>query len=194
MRLYGTVTSPYVRRIRVLGSEIAEPIEMVDTTTPEGQRELRARSPLGLVPIAEIDGRVVLDSRVIVSALLRARGRGPLRAEEADDETLLTVADGALDSLINVFYLVNRDGADPALPYLARQRERAEEALRWLGARLHGPSFSATGGLGVPELALTTALGWMRFRKVLDVDAAPALAAFSAAWEARPSFAATRPG
>jgi glutathione S-transferase len=194
MRLYGSFTSPYVRRLRILARELGEPVELVDTTTPAGQAALRAVAPLGKVPIVELDGEVVFDSRVISDLLVARRGRGPLRPPQAGDENLRSVADGALDALVNTFYLVRQDGADPALPYLARQVERAAEAFAWLAERVHGPSFSRDGGLGLPEIAVVTALGWTHFRGVYDPAAHPSLAALCATWEARPSFAATRPG
>lgn len=194
MRLYGTFTSPFVRRLRVLARELGEPIALVDTATPEGQQELRTRAPLGKVPTAEMDGELLFDSRVISDALVARRGRGPLRAPRPGDENLRTVADGALDALVNAFYLVRRDGADPSLPYLRRQVERAEEAFAWLAERVHGDSFSPEGGLGLPEIAVVTALGWATFRDLYDPAHHPPLIALVTHCEARPSFAETRPG
>src|SRR6478672_6182552 len=126
MKLYGTTTSPFVRRVRIVAAELGEPVELVDTATEEGTRALQAVTPLWKVPVAELDGELLFDSRVICDALVAARGWGPLRPSVAADANLRTVADGALDSAINWFYLVRRDGAETDLPYLRKQRERVD--------------------------------------------------------------------
>lgn len=59
MKLYGTTTSPFVRRVRIVAEEIGEPIEWINTAVEAGQAQLRALSPIRKVPIAVIDGRVV---------------------------------------------------------------------------------------------------------------------------------------
>ena len=54
MTLYGTTTSPYVRRVRVVTLELGLPLTWVDTFTDAGQAALRARSPVWKVPVVEI--------------------------------------------------------------------------------------------------------------------------------------------
>ncbi len=198
MKLYGTVTSPYVRRVRIVAAELGEPVELVDTFTEEGQAALRAASPIWKVPAAELDGTLVLDSHAVVDALIAARGHGTLRPVRADwrwvESNVHHVVDGALDSLINVFYLA-KDGVGPdQAPYLAKQRDRAAAALRWVEGALHGAQLTDEPGLGIVEIALITALEWMQFRRTYPVDAHPGLVAFLAAHAERPSVVATRPG
>lgn len=193
MKLYGTVTSPFVRRVRILALELGEPVGFVDINTDDGKAALAAVTPLAKFPVAELDGRLWLDSRVISEELVAARGHGPLRRSRPEDRNVLTVADGALDAAINWFYLVRRDGGDPNQPYLLKQAARVDAALDWLGARLVGGSFAPEGGLGLPEIALATALEWMIFRDVRPIAANPALGGFVAAWKDRASFVATRP-
>jgi glutathione S-transferase len=54
-------------------------------------------------------------------------------------------------------------------------------------------AFGAGQGFGRAELALFTALQWMRFRNVVDVAHWPKLAAFEQSWAERPSLASTTP-
>ncbi len=200
IRLFGTTTSPFVRRVRVVAAELDQRCELVDTATPSGQAELRARSPIWKVPAAEIDGRLVLDSHAIVELLLATHGPGPLRAyDPLDVETRNTIAviDGALESLINVMYL-GKDGVSPEqASYLTKQRERAAAAFAWLEQRVDagdGVSLSPPGaGLGSAEIALVTAIGWVRFRETYPIDRHPALVRCFEHHDARPSFVATRP-
>lgn len=196
MRLFGTTTSPYVRRVRVVALELQLPLELVDTFTPAGQAALRERNPLWKVPAVELDGQAIFDSRVIIEHLLRRHGPGPLARVDEDDldaQNLVTVIDGALDALINAFYL-QRDGitAERAA-YVAKQHDRAAAALAWVEARVDDVWLTRARAFGLPELALVTALDWMRFRSAYDVERHPGLVRCMERHGARESLVATRP-
>lgn len=202
IRLLGTVTSPFVRRVRVVCLEKGIPFSLVDTSTAEGQQALRAASPVWKVPTAVLaDGRAVWDSRLIIEELFAQHGGwAPLRGPPTDsrqrleEEELMVVVDEALLSLIRLFYL-QKDGLDVTqAPYLVKERERAHNLLAWLDGRVRGACCTPVDGFGRAELALFSALAWMRFRAMADVDAYPKLAAFERAWAERPSLVATRPG
>ena len=84
MRLYGTHTSPFVRRIRILAAELGEPVDWIDTALPEGQEQLLEVSPLAKVPVAVIEGDTVFDSRLILGPAGRSAGiRPPARHRPA---------------------------------------------------------------------------------------------------------------
>lgn len=196
MQLYGTTTSPFVRRVRIVAAEVGEPVDLIDTHTPEGEAALRATSPIWKVPVAVIDGDTVFDSGVISELLIARRGWGALRSSAADpiaDRNARTVADGALDAAINWFYLVRRDGGDTSLPYLRKQRDRVDAALEWLADRVLGNAFDPAGGLGLTEISVVTALDWMAFRDVWPAGRHPVLGPLVGAWSLRPSFASTHP-
>lgn len=196
MKVYGTPTSPYVRRVRVVALELSVPVDLVDTRGPEGQAALRKVSPIWKVPVLVRDGREPLyDSHAITAALLRDHGPGALRVPVDPDEeaNLVSVSESALDALTNVFQL-EQGGADvSAVPYLAKQKDRAAACLGWIAARLRGPWLTADERLGMAEIALQVGLDWMAFRKRFPVDDDPRLAAFRAFHGRRPSFATTAP-
>lgn len=195
MKLYGTTTSPYVRRVRVIAAEIGEPIERVDTAPEEGQAALRAISPIRKVPVAVVDGRTIYDSRAIIDYLTLTRGFGAI--EPARDRwrelNLVNAIDAALDSVIQLFYL-RRDGvAAEGSPYAMRQQGRADAIFAWLATELAPDRRGFSTGFGLPELALVTALDWMDFRASYPTERAAALAGVREAWRDRPSLAETRP-
>lgn len=196
MRLYGSITSPYVRRVRVVADELGLPFELIDSVPDAGQGELRKRNPIWKVPAAEIDGQLVLDSHVITELLLERYGRGklaPLPVDDIESRNAISVIDGALDALINAFYL-GKEGVTPEqAPYLKKQRERAGSALSWLEHNVHEPFVTSKQQLGLPEIALGSALGWMRFRGVYDIEQHPRLMRCFEALEKRNSFAHTQP-
>ncbi|HTR51648.1 MAG TPA: glutathione S-transferase N-terminal domain-containing protein, partial [Kofleriaceae bacterium] len=128
MKLYGTTTSPFVRRVRVVAAEVGEPIDRVDTATDAGMAALREVSPIRKVPIAVVgDGRTLFDSRVIIDWLVTTRGYHDLAppADPWHEANLVNAVDAALDAVIQLFYL-RRDGvAIDGTPYATRQTERA---------------------------------------------------------------------
>lgn len=196
IRLYGSNTSPYVRRVRVVADELGLPLELIDSVPDAGQAELRKRNPIWKVPAAEIDGQLVLDSHVITELLLERYGRGklaPLPVDDVEARNAISVIDGALDALINTFYL-GKEGVTPEqAPYLKKQRDRAGSALSWLEQNVHEPFVTSKKQLGLPEIALGSALGWMRLRNVYDVEQHQRLMRCFEMLENRPSFHSTQP-
>jgi glutathione S-transferase len=187
MKLYGTTTSPYVRRVAVIAAEVGEPVEWVDTAAEAGQAALRAISPIRKVPVAELDGRTLFDSHVIADWLITTRGWGGL-APPRDawrEANLVNAADAALDSMIQLLYL-RRDGVPiDGTPYAQRQLDRTAAILSWLGGQLD------PARLGLAELSAICALDWMDFRAMYPTEGV--LANVRAAWRDRPSLVATRP-
>ena len=132
MKLYGTTTSPFVRRVRVVAAEVGEPIERIDTATDAGQAALREVSPIRKVPVAIVDGRTLYDSRAIIDWLTTTRGwrRARAAARSLARAQSLNAIDAALDSVIQLFYL-RRDGvAIDGTPYAERQLDARRRDLR----------------------------------------------------------------
>lgn len=196
LQLFGTTTSPFVRRVRIVAAECGLACELVDTASEAGQISLRAVTPIWKVPVARIGERTVFDSHAITELLL-AEHPSPLRPfdplRDLDERNIITVIDGALDAAINAFYF-RRDGYEPeTMPYTRKQLERTDAALAWLDARIDGDWLTATPRLGLAEIALVTALGWMQFRGAVDIERFARLRRAFERHDARASFAATRP-
>ncbi len=205
IHLYGTVTSPFVRRVRVVALEKGLPLTLVDVAGDDGQAALKAISPIAKVPVARFDdGRVVYDSRVILDELCHATNGGwaPLRTPaddirgRVDDENAVNLIDEALLSLVRLFYL-KRDGADLAVAYLQKEQGRARSIMQHLNDNLHGHHLTVRGhedgGFGRPELALATSVAWMAFRNTFDLSTTPKLQAACEHWSLRPSLQQTKP-
>jgi glutathione S-transferase len=189
MKLFGTTTSPFVRRVHVIAVEIGEPIEWVDTATEAGQAALREVSPIRKVPVAIVDGRTLFDSQVIGSWLTATRGHGGLAPPRDPwrERNLVNAADEAILSVIQLFQL-RRDGvAIDGNAFATRQLDRTDAIFQWLGNELSARDF------GVAELSAICALDWMDFRATYPTERAAALAPVRAAWRDRPSIAASRP-
>ncbi len=195
MELFGTPTSPYVRRVRITALEFDLPIEMIDTRGPREQEMLRSLNPLWRVPAARFGDEVVFDSAAIINRILEDSGNHMETAPGKpywEASNYLHAIDGALNSAINSFYL-KKDGVDPkTIDYLAKQDARVGNTMAYLNDVLHTEDLACTCP-STAAVALFTTLDWMVFRKAYDVSAHSALAQFHSNWAERPSFAATRP-
>jgi glutathione S-transferase len=189
VKIYGTTTSPYVRRVRVVAQEVGVPVERIDTATEDGQAALREVSPIRKVPVALIDGRTLYDSRAIIDWLTTTRGWGTIAPprDRWRELNLVNAIDAALESVMALFHL-RRDGiAIDGTPFALRQLERTDAIFTWLAPQLSAQSF------GLAELSCACALDWMDFRQSYDTRRAAALDPVRAAWRERPSLVETRP-
>jgi glutathione S-transferase len=197
-KLYGSPTSPYTRKIRILARAAGVDVTFIDTRTEEGASALAHLAPLGKIPVAEIADvpapRVLPDSGLIAAWLwarhasaLRAAGFAAAPEDPWAERELTIVVEGALDAAINRFYLL-RDKL-PDQGYVKRQNDRVATALAWLEA--YGPAFERP--VSAPALSLGCALDWMAFRAVVDLARTPRLLAFRAAWTASGVGAGTEP-
>ncbi|HVU50064.1 MAG TPA: glutathione S-transferase family protein [Polyangia bacterium] len=201
LKLYGTTTSPYTRKVRILGRAAGYAVALVDTRTEEGAAALARLAPLGKVPVAELPGApspVVLPDSGLIAAWLWERHAAAMRAagfaapavgSAADwaERELVLVVEGALDAAINRFYLLRDQLPDQG--YVTRQRDRVSTTLAWLDARM--PAFARP--LSPAALSLGCALDWMVFRDVTDLVRFPRLVTFREAWKASGVGAGTEP-
>lgn len=207
MVLFGSTTSPFVRRVRVVAEMLDMPVRMVNTMTDDGQKELAQVAPLKKIPVASISGELVFDSHAILDVLLsqnrekaqQAGFRLPAATGSAAwirESNLCLAVDGALESAIRVFY-VRRDGVDiETIPYLKKEHIRVAETMAWVDAQISDTPVAAdtlASRFGLFELSLATTLDWMRFRSAFDFSGLPHLAAFYAASSTLPCLQSTTP-
>jgi glutathione S-transferase len=196
MKLYGTTTSPFVRRVRVVAAEVGEPIDMINTAHEDGQKALRQTSPIWKVPVAEIDGRTLFDSRAIIDWLVTTRGWGGLTPpkDRWAEGNIVNAIDAALDSAIQLFYLKRENVPAEGTPFHAHNMGRADAIFAWLGTQLAADRRSfGGGGLGLAEISIVATLDWMDFRATYPTDRAGHCNHLRAHWADHPSLATTRP-
>ena len=196
MKLIGSKTSPYVRKVRVILAERSIAHEFVDDNVWSPETKVTAFNPLTKVPALVLDdGETLYDSRVIAEYLDALSGGGfvPKDARERAlvrrDEAL---GDGISDAGILARLERQRDAArqDPA--WIARQLGKVDAGVKAV-SRIVAARKGAPMTLG--DIACACALLWVDFRMPeLGWRKDPALAAWIAPIEARPSFANTRPG
>jgi glutathione S-transferase len=209
LKLFGHDASPFVRRVRVVLAELQIPFERDTHGWQDPAAEFVAASPIQRVPMLDLGPgapvRHVFESRVIVTLLYglphpTPAGDPPFQDTLLDpalrllDQNALSVTDAAQDSLVNVFLLENDGIRAEQASYLQRQVSRARGCLDWLEGAYRGRRTLSPGRLAYADVAVLSLLGWIRFRKRLDLAPWPELLAFEAAHAERPSLASTRPG
>jgi glutathione S-transferase len=208
LTLFGHDASPYVRRIRVLLAELRIPFERDAHGWQDPAPEFAAASPIQRVPMLDLGPsarvRHVFESRVIAQLLYGLPhpppgGDPPFQDSLLDpslgllDQNILSVADAAQDSLVNVF-LLEGDGIQAGQStYLQRQVARGRGCLDSLEQTYRGKRTLSPGRLAYADVAVMSLLGWIRFRNRLDLAPWPALLALEAAHSERPSLGSTRP-
>ena len=105
MKLLGSNTSPYVRKVRVVMVEKKLDYAFVTEDVWGAQATITETNPLGKVPCLVMEGgEALFDSRVIVEYLDTLSPVGklipPVGRERAEVKTWEALADGVLDALL----------------------------------------------------------------------------------------------
>lgn len=196
MKLYGSQTSPYVRKVRVVAAERAIPVDFtVEDPWQDGAR-LHAMNPIGKVPVLELDdGQVLFDSLLLIE-YLDAKAPGPrlLPAEGDARWTALrghALAHAIIDAAVTRLLETRRPESFQMPDRMAREETRLGRILDRAEIEL---------GDGDPnrpslvELMLGVALQYLDFRHPHGWRTQrPRLAALTARLATRPSFRDTQP-
>jgi glutathione S-transferase len=201
MKLLGTDTSPYTRKVRLVLLEKGLPHEYLVDPPREPGSEVPKLNPLGRIPTLVLDdGSILFDSPVICEHL-DALTPSP-RLLPADPAARLRVkrwealADGLMDAAVAVRVEQVRPAERQEPSWIALHQRAVDRSLAWAATELADGEWCEGAALTLADLALAAALGYLDLRQPeRDWRAAhPALAAFAARLWARQSVQATRPG
>lgn len=170
MKLIGSTTSPYVRKVRVVMAEkkldyafLLENVWAEDTTIQES-------NPLGKVPCLLMeDGGAMFDSRVIVEYLdtLTPVGRliPSLGRERAEVKCWEALADGILDAAILVrLEKTLRPQEQQSEDWINRQMNKVNAGLKAISLGLGDMPFCSGSRLTLADISVACLLGWLSFR------------------------------
>jgi len=200
MKLLGSLTSPYVRKTRIVLAE--KKIEYIfDIEDPWNEKSRVAdANPLGKVPVLVLDDDSTLfDSRVIVefldsvspiSRLIPSNNR-----EKIDVKRWEALADGVLDAAVAVVLERRRPAKQKSETTIKRQMDKIERGVAVMARDLGDKPWCCGNALTLADIACGVALGYLDFRhsaydwRVLYAN----LAKLAARLAERPSFADTLP-
>lgn len=175
MKLIGSVTSPYVRKVRVVMADKKLDYSFIQENVWAADTTIQQTNPLGKVPCLVMeDGSTLYDSRVIaeyldtltpVCKLLPPNGR-----DRAETKVWEALADGVLDAAVLVrLETTLRPEAQQSPEWIARQWGKVHAGLRTMSERLGESSFCAGNHYSLADVAVGCALGWIAFR-FPDID------------------------
>jgi glutathione S-transferase len=203
MKLIGAITSPYVRKVRVVLAEKKLECGFVPEDVWSADTHIAVSNPLGKVPCLILDGgEPVFDSRVIVEYLdgLSPVGKliPPSGRERVEVKTWEALADGVLDASILARLEAtwpHRSPEQRSQAWIDRQMSKVDLALASMAKGLAEKAYCTGSHLTLADIAVGCALGYLDFRfPDLDWRAAhPNLGQLLTKLSERPSFAASRP-
>ena len=170
MKLLGSDTSPYVRKVRIVLAEkkIDYQYERVDVSGPDAP--IKQFNPLGKVPCLVLeDDTGIFDSRVIVEHLDNLtpvhRLIPPSGRARTEVRRLEALADGLLDAALLIrTELTQREEALRDQKWIARQMGKIEAALAVMSQDLGENTWYCDGKYSLADIAVGCALGYLDFR------------------------------
>jgi len=178
MKLYGSTTSPFVRRIRLylsLNNVSANGHQFVnlDIFSEAGRVQLIKDNPTLKVPYLVDNEQHIFDSRVIFRYLAQKFDQPMISWHE---ENLLTLIDAANDSFVTLF-LLRRSGIDSKedVLFFNLQNERVAILVEQLNVAVTKGDFQQWN---YPSICLFCLLDWANLRELYPFEKYEALMAF----------------
>ena len=203
MKIIGSATSPYVRKVRIVMAEKKLDYQLVMEDVWAADSTIMASNPLGKVPCLVMEGgEAVFDSRVIVEYLDTLSPVGKLipsqGRERAEVKTWEALGDGLVDAAILARLettWAGRTSEQRSDAWTARQLSKITAALKAMSTGLGDKPFCSGIHLSLSDIAVGCALAYLDLR-FADIDwrkAHPNLAKLQEKLMLRPSFVETNP-
>ena len=172
MKLIGTNSSPYVRKVRVVMAEKKLDYDYVLENVWSEDTTITQFSPLGKVPCLMMEGsEAIFDSRVIVEYLDTLSPVGKLipgvGRDRAEVKTWEALADGVLDASILARLEATWSGRTPeqrSQAWIDRQLGKVDAALQAMSKGLGDKAFCTGIHLTLADISVGVALGYLDFR------------------------------
>jgi glutathione S-transferase len=186
--LYGSVLSPFVRRIRMLLEGVDYELRNADVLQADTRAEYAQVTPIRKMPVLVENDQIIFDSHVIAAHLSQQLG---LPALTLDQHNQISVIDAVSDSM--VILLMGKRSELPVSEdrlIFTLQRERISDSLAWLENAAKAGIFAQWH---YPTICLISLIDWARFRGLHDFAEYPAMVAATQKFAERPSVADTAP-
>jgi len=202
MKLIGALTSPYVRKVRIVLAEkkLDYQFELEDVWNTDA---ILKANPLGKVPCLVLEGgEAVFDSRVIVEFVDTRSPVSRLIPEASRERTEVrtweALADGVLDAAILARLeatWAGRSAEQRSQAWIERQMSRVDGALVAMSTGLGDKPWCSGIHMSLADIAVGCALGYLDFRfpQIAWRGRHANLAKLAEKLNARQSFIDTRP-
>ena len=200
MKLLGSLTSPYVRKVRVVLAEKKIDYEFEVAVPSEAGGPVRRHNPLARVPVLVLDDdSAIFDSPVIVEYLDNAAPNNKLLPQPSRERIEVkrreALADGLLDAAVSARMESLRPDGERSAGWIERNRIVIVHCLECMARELGENAWCLGTHFGLADIAAGCALGYLDLR-FPDIDwrsAHPNLDRLHEKLMQRPSFAETVP-
>jgi glutathione S-transferase len=170
MKLIGSLTSPYVRKVRIVFLEKKLDVDLELDNVWSADTKIASSNPLGKVPcLIPDDGEAIYDSRVIaeyadalspVSKLIPTENR-----ERAAVKTWEALADGIMDAgILARLERTWRPANEQCTALVDRQNGKINKALEQMSEKLGENAWCHGNQMTLADVALGCAVGYLLFR------------------------------
>ena len=200
MKLHGSKTSPYVRKVRIVMIEKRIDADFVEDNVWSADTRVTQHNPLTKVPVLVLDdGTALYDSRVIVEYLDGITPVSRLIPDGGRERALVkrweALGDGIGDAGIAMFLERKRGQGAQDKDWIARQRGKVDVGIAAAARELGDREYCHGLSLSLGDISLGCSLLWLEFR-LPEIDWRanhPALKKWIARLETMPSFIETKP-
>lgn len=200
MKLLGSLTSPYVRKVRIVMAEKRIDYELELDNPWDTATHVTEHNPLGKVPVLLMDdGSALFDSRVIVEYMDTITPVARLIPEPNRQRIVVkrweALADGICDSASSIFLEKKRPEAQQDPDWISRQQKKIETGVRCAARDLGEKNFCCGENYNLADVALGCALFYLdlRFSEIDWRETYPNLKRHADKLSKRPSFMDTVP-
>lgn len=185
--LYGSLPSPFVRRIRMLMEHIPFDFKEINIYEKPGSEILKKINPINQIPVLVHGEKTIWDSRIIFNYL---NEKHQLESMDWEDQNRLTAIDGALNAGVALL-LMKRSNIDINQDFMIvnRHKERIESILDYLKPYVEN---EAMRGWNFNIMSIYSFLDWGLFREVLDLSHRPLYQKFMESHSNRPIVQSTQ--
>lgn len=199
MKLFGTHTSPYVRKVRIVLAEKKIESQFIVEAPRAAESRVPQINPLGQIPALLVDEQTpIFDSRVIVEYLDNLAPNNKLfpatNRERTEVKRWEAVADGLLDAAVAIRMETTMRSTEQQSAEILGMKERTiERSLAFMNDKLGEQNYCMGNHFSLADIAVGCALGYLSFR-FPELDWAtqyPALAKLADKLNQRASFVDT---
>lgn len=200
MKLIGSLTSPYVRKVRIVLAEKKIEYEFVLDSPWSPESTVPNINPLGKIPVLVLDDETPLfDSRVISEYLDNVAPNNKLmpapNRERTEVKRWEALADGICDAAALLFLEKKRPAKQQSADWISRQENKIINGVDYMAKELGENACCIGMHFSLADIAAVCALGYLAFRfpEIDWSEKHPNLARLYNKLMLRPSFADTVP-
>lgn len=169
IKLLGSITSPFVRKVRVVLLEKHIDFHLVTDAMVGADPLIEHYNPLAKIPALVLeDGLALFDSQVITEYLDAISPVGDLIPASPRERAVVkrweAMADGVLDAGVAIVLEKRRPENEQSPTWMAKQQGKIERGLALMSHELGSRSWCTAESMNLSDLATGCMLHWLDFR------------------------------